>query len=418
MYRLLLISLLVMLPWVAFAEDPPPVDVAADTPTEPTPVPISETPTSPPSSAGDGNDAPADAKRIPLTDRTQKGNDLSATTDIDYFTFFLKSSGKLTVSLESDTLGNDSSVGWRVDLYTDGDVQDSLNFLVLPETVLTQQFEQGITGSPDGRGTKYYLKVSSLNGGKLPTQPAYLITGNFEEGAGFEEERNDTPANATNIKLNQEVKGTLSSVQDVDYYIFGLEQDDFISVQFKQDHPGANAGIGWVIGLFSQRDVNNPFKGQQLNLPETTLDLGLQPPPLEQNPNVNLEKGVYYLKIFSMNGDNVSNSRYYLKVNGSSAPGEVCAQVITYAQNPNTFRWYEFATACDVPAGWPTTNVAPEGSGSQIPTYGLSGQLLTIPELNILEDGQIVGIFSVKMRSTGVYPDMQFNIEEANPVGQ
>ena len=415
MYRLLAISLLAMLPWVTWAEDEPLPPEEGTPPTDVTPEPISETP---PASENDGNDVPADAKRIPLTDRTQKGNDLSSTGDVDYFSFFLQSSGKLTVTLESETLGNDPNAGWRVDLYTDDNVQDSLNFLVLPETMLTQTFEQGVTGAPDGRGTRYYLKVSSLSAEKLPIQPAYLITGNFEEGAGYEEERNNEPANATNITLNKEFKGTLSSAQDVDYYIFGLEQDDFVSIQFRQDHPGANADIGWGIGLFSQRDVSAPLKGQQLNLPEATLDLGLQPPPLETNPNVNLEKGVYYLKVFSMNEESAPNSRYYLKVNGSSAPGDVCAQVISYAQNPNTFRWYEFATACDVPVGWPTTGAAPEGFGGTIPTYASKGEMLTIPELNILEDGEIVGVFSVKLRSTGAYPDMQFSIEEANPVEQ
>ncbi|MFK5971076.1 MAG: hypothetical protein QM487_13290 [Candidatus Marithrix sp.] len=39
---------------------------------------------------------------------------------------------------------------------------------------------------------------------------------------------------------------------------------------------------------------------------------------------------------------------------------DICAEVIAYAKNPKTDHWYEFSTPCDVPDGWENTLVKPE----------------------------------------------------------
>lgn len=40
---------------------------------------------------------------------------------------------------------------------------------------------------------------------------------------------------------------------------------------------------------------------------------------------------------------------------------QLCVQVITYGQNPQTGTWIEFPTPCDVPEGWVTSFSAPDG---------------------------------------------------------
>lgn len=48
----------------------------------------------------------------------------------------------------------------------------------------------------------------------------------------------------------------------------------------------------------------------------------------------------------------------------------VCAQVITYAQNPNTQSWHVFATPCDVPAEWVSSQT--EQVCAEVIIYGQS----------------------------------------------
>ncbi len=43
---------------------------------------------------------------------------------------------------------------------------------------------------------------------------------------------------------------------------------------------------------------------------------------------------------------------------------DVCLQVITYAQNPETLTWITFPTPCDVPAGWTASPTPPEGDST------------------------------------------------------
>jgi len=43
----------------------------------------------------------------------------------------------------------------------------------------------------------------------------------------------------------------------------------------------------------------------------------------------------------------------------AEAEGQICADVIVYAKNPETGQWQTFATPCEVPAGWESTPVKP-----------------------------------------------------------
>lgn len=73
----------------------------------------------------------------------------------------------------------------------------------------------------------YYLTVKANSKNLLP----YHFTATMESDAFVELERNDTPITATSIQLNTAFAGQLLTKNDVDYYVFTLEQNSIVNVR-------------------------------------------------------------------------------------------------------------------------------------------------------------------------------------------
>jgi hypothetical protein len=305
--------------------------------------------------AEDVSDTPDKAKST-NTKGTSKDT-LSSAADVDFFRFDVRTdrdnpardtSGNITVTIsQKSPPGINPQSGWRIELYSEKNLAQSLFTAILPETSLETEFEQGL--SPG----RYYYKVSSVDGVVFPAKE-YTIKGAWEENTHYEKPPNDTPGEATAISVNENYYGNLSSNTDVDYYRFTLQVPDVVTITLSQQTPGFDAKKGWEFALLSQAD-------QAIHLPST----------LTQSQALQAELGVgeHYVFVKGLPSQEAEEGMsapigqgYELTVNAPSVapPPAECPFVFTYAQNPQTNNWSTFPTPCDVPAGWFTQQEPPD----------------------------------------------------------
>jgi len=302
--------------------------------------------------AADAGDTPADAKKI--STKTKLKETLISPQDVDFYTFKVRgssdpqvdNSGNISVVFSQKTPPGVNPQSWRVELFSESDLANSLYTAILPETSLKVKFEQGLSVG------NYYYKVSSLDGAVYPVAE-YTLTGIWEKNNHYEKSPNDTPDNATFLRANEAYYGNLSSMVDVDYFHFNLETPDVVTIMLNQDVPGIYPNGGWQFGLLSQA-------GSEINMPSTSQ----ASVPLQ----VELGAGIHYLFVKSMPTDDLAavpiGRNYQIKVNAPNvAPPQsedACPFVFTYAQNPATGHWATFPATCDVPTGWISQATIPD----------------------------------------------------------
>ncbi|HHB93424.1 MAG TPA: hypothetical protein ENK59_09470 [Thioploca sp.] len=366
--------------------------------------------------AADAGDTPTDAKSISV--KTKLKESLISPQDVDFFTFRVRgssnpqidNSGNISVTFsQKSPPGINPQSGWKVELFSENDLANSLYTAILPETSLNVKFEQGLSV-----GT-YYYKVSSLDDVVYPAAE-YTLTGIWKKNVHYERPPNDTPDNATSIRPNETYYGNLSSNVDVDYFRFNLETPDKVTIILNQDVPGIYSNGGWQFGLLSQAD-------SAINMPSTSQTSV----PLQ----VDLGAGVHYLFVKSMPTDDLAaipvGRGYQIKVMAPSvAPPlaeDVCPFVFYYAKNPVTGHWATFPTICDVPNGWisqaeiPDSKVCPARNSSyKWPSVKDGVQIpgkVSIPYLDFtdLDGGEY--LFRIELNQEGettIAENLKFNI--------
>lgn len=317
----------------------------------------------------DVGDKPANAEK--MSTKSKERDTLLSPADIDFYEMKIRdNSGHITVNFSQEAPpGANPNSGWRLDIYAEEDLANSLYTVVLPETGLEVELEQGL-----GPGV-YYYKVSSISDQVFP-EAEYTIKNSWEEGDNYEIQPNDSPDTATPIRANEAFQGNLSSMQDIDFFRFVSQAPDLVTMTLTQDNPAADPETGWVLSLL------NP--AQEVQMPSTALNTTLQ---------VQMEANVpYYIRVGSFsppqpvdnNGDSENGGNnegvdnapaieqltelmapvgrpYKLTINAPNAPapGTECPFDFVYAQNPVTFGWITALSACDVPAGWLTQSEPP-----------------------------------------------------------
>lgn len=389
----------------------------------------------------DQGDTPATAEKASVT--SKKVGSLSGVKDVDFFKIEIRkdrenpahdTSGYVMLNFSQEAPpGSNPDSGWRIDFYHGDNLGDSLYSVNWPETTLTTKLEMGLTVGI------YYYKISSLGKETFPAVE-YTIKPTWEEGAYFEKSPNETPDNATPLVLNQDYAGNLSSLSDVDYYRFGLEQADTVTISLSQSSPGSDTTSGWSYGLLNQLD-------QAVKMLSTEQSRMIQ---------ANLTPGVYYVRIesFSLDSqlcevptettsttdstatkaDSVKKApigrRYQLRVssaNASVSPAD-CAPEVVYGQNPVTLNWVSFPTTCDLPANWHSTTTPPDGfqecpvcpvcppipRASYIFKSTQDG-LLDIPVVDLKDEaGSVLGTYSAQLQQQPEKEPAQFQLVGAS----
>lgn len=384
-----------------FAEDattpPPTPTTTAETPTD-TPTTPTETPTT---TATNADNVPQGANRFSASGRGVE-RELGSVADVDFYKLTLRDSGNLTLELSQKNPRTNAAIGWRADLYSENDLAHSMTTVLMPETALSSKKQLGLTNG------NYYIKVSSLNL-EAPALTTYNVKASFDKGDNFEKAPNQNPATATPLQFNQRYLGNLSYTSEVDYYRFSLTADDLVSITLNQDNPGVNSTLGWTLTLFSAQSLDVPL--QSINMTETMSAASLP-------PSLPLTAGVYFLRVNSINPQEVSEHSYQLTVNATSQgdPTIVCAQVIAYGQHPVTQRWVAFPTPCDVPIGWVSQIAAPAGvnlqatSSMKRPYFASDTSLLDIPAVEIPDATGAIEVYQAQLRLISTQPTYQFEL--------
>lgn len=389
------------------------------------------------------NNTPAEAERVTLSTRIK--NTLSSAKDVDFFRFDVRKnpenpeydpSGNLTVEISQKAPpGGNPDSGWRIELYAETDLANSLYTVIWPETTISTSFEIGL-----GVG-RYYYKVSSLNKEAF-SDKEHIIKNSWEESPYFEKSPNEAPKTATPVILNSGYSGNLSANEDVDFYRFSLDNADTVTITLSQANPSNDSTSGWTFNLLDHPD-------QVIKMSSTAL----QSDPLQAS----LQPGIYYVRVGAFSsvpaessgsdttaGDKgesvttVSNDkavvgqRYQLLIKAASAastPVE-CNSGVIYGQHPITLKWVSFPTTCEVPKGWLTTQTAPEGFEEcpvcpvcpPIPhasyTYkSTQDGLLEIPIVDLkLEDGTVQGSYSAQLEQIPNAEPARFSLTGATAI--
>ncbi|MBE9562198.1 MAG: hypothetical protein IMF12_04970 [Proteobacteria bacterium] len=370
--------------------------------------------------AEDAGDTPTTAKKV--SSRTKIKETLTSPQDVDFYSFKIRASKEAQV----DNSGNVSVVfsqesppgvnelsGWKVEIFSETDLANSVYTAILPETSLKTEFEQGLS-----IGT-YYYKISSLNDEVFPAAE-YQLFATWEVNSHYEKSPNETPDTAAFLRANETYYGNLSSIADVDYFHFNLEVPETVTIMLNQDVPGVYSDGGWQFGLLSQAD-------SVIDVPSTSQTSD----PLQ----VALGAGIHYLFIKSMPTDDLQSvpvgRTYKIKV---AVPNvlppksiDVCPFAFTYAQNPVSQNWATFTTPCDVPPGWFTqteipssTKICPSVNSSYKWPYEKDGVQnpgkVTVPYLDFTDLNGGEYMFRIELTQEGemtpttAATDLRFNI--------
>jgi hypothetical protein len=370
-------------------------------------------------------------------------NTLSSAKDVDFFRFDVRKnsenpeydpSGNLTVDLSQKAPpGGNPESGWRIELFAETDLANSLYTVVWPETTISMSFEIGL-----GIG-RYYYKVSSLNK-EVFSDKEHTIKNSWEESPYFEKSPNEAPKTATPVILNNGYSGNLSTIEDVDFYRFSLDNADTVTITLSQANPNNDSNSGWTFNLLDQPD-------RVIKMPSTAL----QSEPLQAS----LQPGIYYVRVGSFvpnentgsdltTGDKsesatlassnkaVIGQRYQLLIKAASAPSTPveCNSGVVYGQHPITLKWVSFPTTCEVPKGWLSTPTTPEGFQEcpvcpicpPIPhasyTYKTTQDgLLEIPVVDLkLEDGTVQGSYSAQLQQLPNADPARFSLTGATAI--
>jgi hypothetical protein len=371
----------------------------------------------------DAGNTPATAKRASAGSRLRET--LSSPADVDFYQLRIRdSSGNLSANFTQEAPpGADPNSGWRIDLFAESDLANSLYTTRLPETRLEAKFEVGLAPG------NYYYKISSINDTVFPAAE-YTLKSTWEASENYEKQPNDSPDTATIMRANEHFYGNLSVAEDIDFFRLTLPTPDLVTITLSQDNPGSDPNSGWLLSV-----LNPP---QEIKIPSTTLFGTFQ---LQMEANV-----PYYIRIGSFEPEieegkeppkNIQipvGRRYKLFATAATVPQppKECPAEVVYGQHPSTARWVAFPTICEIPTGWNQTKDVPEGFTEcpkcpvcpvQKHASYLSG-LLNIPLIDLLDaDGKVIVdavgeplLYSAKLQQNTNETPILFELLTVEPV--
>ncbi|MFJ7829293.1 Ig-like domain-containing protein [Peribacillus sp. NPDC046944] len=148
------------------------------------------------------------------------------------------------------------------------------------------------TGLPQGT---YYIKIRTTDGDRdnIP----YRFKVNFKANSLFETEDNDSMSLADTLKVSKAMNGVISSRSDSDYYSLNLTKNMNIAVQLT-----ASKDTSYDVQIFNQD--NSVYESLYTNYGNGKL---------KTIKNLNLKKGIYYIKLRRYDGES-NKIPYTLKV--------------------------------------------------------------------------------------------------------
>lgn len=163
---------------------------------------------------------------------------LSDKKDVDCFRFVLEKPGEVHIRMTASGEGSRQSC-YRVRLVSESDGK-----------ILTVSEMTGNSGEMDS-GAVYAAAgayVICIEKGTVWLGMEYQVTAEYTSLEGVEQENDDTPETATAVSVNEDIRGSVGTEEDVDCFRFTLEQDAIVQVKLNID-PIEQAGKAHIVSI-------------------------------------------------------------------------------------------------------------------------------------------------------------------------
>ena len=241
------------------------------------------------------NNTPDKAKEITL--ETEISDSIPAADENNWYKFSTTEDGYVTISLSH---GKMTKGYWNIE------IMDSSRVL-LGSYLEGYYYDKGRLyniGLPKGT---YYIRVNTGYSDDKLVNVNYGLRVDLTASSSWETEDNNYIGKADSIKVNSEVNGNINSYKDdVDYYVFSVNEDGYSSIEFSYiKSPGIASDYYWRIYLYKYSEIptendliiSKGFSGYKDELSSEKFEL---------------KKGKYLVKITS--GGSSSDYDYKFKI--------------------------------------------------------------------------------------------------------
>ena len=237
-------------------------------------------------SAAEPNDSKSTATKISLN--TTIYDNLSSSSDVDYFKFTTTSTGYVTITFtHSNSLG--SSNLWEV--YFLDQSSATIVSMNVGGNELSRSFAN--IGLPAG---EYYIKVNKYSN---YSTDSYGLRVSFSSSSVWETEFNDSRNTADPISIGTQYYGTIMHGSDYDYFKFTTTTTGYVTVNFTHENSVGSSNL-WEVYLLDQSGATIV----SMNVGGNELSLNLA--------NIGLPASTYYVKINKYSS--YSTDKYGLKI--------------------------------------------------------------------------------------------------------
>lgn len=163
--------------------------------------------------------------------------------DVDFYHFVVDQTGYFNVAFTIPEVGAYVGNGWYITIYV-GDKQISSFSTTSNTTTRPYSFKQG---------TDIYIKIQSRDSYTIFT--TYNLQVNATASSVWEQESNDSMADAFPISLGKTYSGTTYCGADVDYYKVTTTTKGFMTVELDPDNLVENLGYGYVLSAYDSENA-------------------------------------------------------------------------------------------------------------------------------------------------------------------
>lgn len=205
---------------------------------------------------------------------------ITAREDVDWYKFELKQSGYMTIDFKHDILDSKNEF-WRFEIYQSDAVTYYDGNRVYVGVVGNENKTTPQMGMKPGT---YYIKVYRND----YSNTTYNMKINFKVASNWEKEINNSSETADLLWVNNTIYGSIYSENDVDWYKFEVEEEGYLTIDFK--HTSINStNEFWKMWVFHSDAVtyyggSDSYYGISGNQDRSSCQMGVSP-------------GVYYIKI-------------------------------------------------------------------------------------------------------------------------
>ena len=155
---------------------------------------------------------------------------------------------------------------------------------------------------------EYYIEVSAYNSSGFVNDD-YILTLAFagEAAPAYEVEFNNSGLTANPIGLGSTVTGNMSSYRDEDFYLFALDHAGSVALSFSFAPGGDYVVEVYAVnadGSLNRIEYHNFYVAEESMLPQIT----------QTSDALNLEAGIYFVRVTAYNSSGYCNDDYALAV--------------------------------------------------------------------------------------------------------